>query len=71
MQAVNFKELEILGSRVYERRDFQSAIDMAMQLPLDKIITQEFPLHDVSDAFRLFRAGEACKVLILPMAATQ
>ena len=67
MQAVNFKEVEIVGSRVYARKDFQAAIDLAMHLPLDKIITQEFSLHDVSDAFRLFRAGEVCKVLILPM----
>ena len=71
MQAVNFKEIEILGSRVYERKDFQSAIDLAMKLPLDKIITQEFSLSDVSDAFKLFRAGEVCKVLILPMLGAQ
>ncbi len=67
MQAVNFKEISIMGSRVYERRDFQAAINLAMQLPLDTLITQEFSLQDVSDAFRLFRAGEVCKVLILPM----
>ena len=66
MQAVNFKEIEIIGSRVYERKDFQAAIDIAMELPLEPIITQEFALHDVSDAFKLFRAGEVCKVLILP-----
>ena len=69
MQAVNFKEIEILGSRVYEREDFRSAIDLAMRLPLEKIITREFPLEDVSGAFELFRAGEVCKVLILPTAA--
>lgn len=68
MQAINFKEAEIVGSRVYERKDFQAALDMAMTLPLETIITREFPLHDVSDAFRLFRAGEVCKVLILPSA---
>lgn len=52
---------------MYERKDFQNAIDFAMDLPLEPMITQEFPLHDVSDSFRLFRAGEVCKVLILPM----
>jgi (R,R)-butanediol dehydrogenase / meso-butanediol dehydrogenase / diacetyl reductase len=66
MQAVNFKEVQILGSRVYERTDFQAAIDMAMALPLQGIISREFPLHDVSDAFSLFRAGDVCKVMILP-----
>jgi (R,R)-butanediol dehydrogenase / meso-butanediol dehydrogenase / diacetyl reductase len=66
MQAINFKEVRILGSRVYERTDFQTAIDMAMALPLEAIISREFPLHDVSDAFSLFRAGDVCKVMILP-----
>lgn len=68
MQAINFKEVEIVGSRVYERKDFQAAIEMAMALPLEAIISREFPLHDVSDAFRLFRAGDVCKVMILPSA---
>lgn len=71
MQAVNFKEVELLGSRVYERTDFQAAIDMAMALPLEAIISREFPLHDVSDAFSLFRAGDVCKVMILPSEGRQ
>ena len=66
MQAVNFKELDIVGSRVYERKDFQDAIDMAMQLPLDLIVSHTFSLRDVSQAFQQFRSGEVCKVLILP-----
>lgn len=71
LQAINFKEVEIVGSRVYERKDFQAAIEMAMSLPLASIISREFSLDDVSDAFRLFRAGEVCKVLILPVAGSQ
>jgi (R,R)-butanediol dehydrogenase/meso-butanediol dehydrogenase/diacetyl reductase len=71
MQALNFKELQILGSRVYERKDFQTAIDMAMSLPLASIISAEFSLHDVSDAFRRFREGAACKILILPTVGAQ
>ncbi|HUZ93527.1 MAG TPA: alcohol dehydrogenase catalytic domain-containing protein [Edaphobacter sp.] len=66
MQAVNFKEIEVLGSRVYERRDFQTAIELAMQLPLEKIVTHSFPLRDVATAFKQFKMGEVCKVLILP-----
>jgi (R,R)-butanediol dehydrogenase/meso-butanediol dehydrogenase/diacetyl reductase len=71
LQAVNFKEVEIVGSRVYEREDFQEAIDMAMSLPLEPIVTREFPLEGVADAFRLFHSGEACKVLIVPSARPQ
>lgn len=66
MQAVNFKEISIIGSRVYERKDFQAAIDLAMKLPLAHLISREFPLDEVSDAFRLFKAGQVCKILIVP-----
>jgi threonine dehydrogenase-like Zn-dependent dehydrogenase len=71
MQALNFKEIQILGSRVYARKDFQTALDMAMSLPLAPIISAEFSLHDVSNAFRLFREGEMCKILILPAQGAQ
>jgi threonine dehydrogenase-like Zn-dependent dehydrogenase len=71
MQALNFKEIQILGSRVYERKDFQVAIDMAMNLPLAPIVSGEFSLRDVSDAFRLFQDGAMCKILILPTPGPQ
>lgn len=70
MQAINFKEIEILGSRVYERRDFEAAIDLAMQLPLDRIVTSVYSLKEVSSAFEQFRSGGVCKVLILPLETT-
>jgi threonine dehydrogenase-like Zn-dependent dehydrogenase len=66
MQAINFKEIEVLGSRVYERKDFQMAIDLAMQLPLERIVTHSFSLRDVTTAFNQFKMGKDCKVLILP-----
>jgi (R,R)-butanediol dehydrogenase/meso-butanediol dehydrogenase/diacetyl reductase len=67
MQAINFKEIEILGSRVYERKDFETAIDLAMNLPLERIVTHAYSLHDVGAAFEQFRSGEVCKALILPL----
>jgi (R,R)-butanediol dehydrogenase/meso-butanediol dehydrogenase/diacetyl reductase len=66
MQAVNFKEIEIVGSRVYERKDFQAAIDLAMHLPLDRIVSHTFALQDVAQAFKQFLSGDVCKVLIVP-----
>lgn len=66
LQAINFKELQILGSRVYERRDFEEAIEMAMRLPLKQIISHEFSLSDVSAAFEEFQSSAACKVLVHP-----
>jgi len=69
MQAVNFKELEILGSRVYERKDFADAIELAMHLPLEKVISHAYAIADVSMAFQQFQSSESCKVLILPSQA--
>jgi 2-desacetyl-2-hydroxyethyl bacteriochlorophyllide A dehydrogenase len=66
MQAVNFKEIEILGSRVYERKDFQGAIDLAMQFPLDRIVSHVFSLSEVALAFVEFQSTESCKVLVTP-----
>jgi threonine dehydrogenase-like Zn-dependent dehydrogenase len=66
MQAINFKEIEIVGSRVYERKDFHDAIDLAMRLPLERIVTHTFPLGEVAHAFQQFRTGAVCKALILP-----
>jgi (R,R)-butanediol dehydrogenase/meso-butanediol dehydrogenase/diacetyl reductase len=67
MQAINFKEIEIFGSRVYERKDFETAIELAMDLPLERIVTHAYSLHDVGAAFEDFRSGEVCKALILPL----
>jgi len=66
MQAINFKEIEVRGSRVYARRDFEIAIDLASALPLDHIVTHAYPLQDVEAAFEQFRSGQVCKALILP-----
>ncbi|MBB3695244.1 alcohol dehydrogenase catalytic domain-containing protein [Sphingomonas sp. BK580] len=66
LQGVNFKELELVGSRVYTRDDFDEAIALASSLPLDRIISHRFPLEDVENAFAQFRSGDACKVLVEP-----
>ena len=66
MQAINFKEIQLVGSRVYQREDFKTAIELAMRLPLEPIVTQAFALSEVATAFERFRAGEVCKALILP-----
>ncbi|WP_446743262.1 zinc-dependent alcohol dehydrogenase [Silvibacterium acidisoli] len=66
MQAVNFKELEIFGSRVYERKDFEEALRLAPALPLAALITRTFPLDQAEAALQQFRAGEVCKAIIFP-----
>ena len=67
LQAVNFKEVTMIGSRVYSRQDFAEAIRLAPELPLQPIITDMFPLQEVAAAFGRFQAGEdVCKVIIQP-----
>ncbi|HVT98366.1 MAG TPA: alcohol dehydrogenase catalytic domain-containing protein [Acidobacteriaceae bacterium] len=67
LQIVNFREITIVGSRVYSRHDFEEAVQLASVLPLERIVTHSFSLRQVEAAFELFRSGQnACKVLILP-----
>jgi 2-desacetyl-2-hydroxyethyl bacteriochlorophyllide A dehydrogenase len=65
LQTVNFKELTVIGSRVYSSRDFQLASQIAPSLPLEKMITLRIPLRQVSDAFELLMSGaQVGKVLL-------
>lgn len=67
MQSVNFKELRILGSRVYTRQDFIEAVKLADVLPINSIVTHSFPLKNVRSAFECFESGDrVCKVLVAP-----
>lgn len=67
MQIVNFREIMLLGSRVYTRQDFEKAALLARSLLVESIVTHSFPLQEVAAAFELFRRGEnACKVLMIP-----
>lgn len=67
LQAVNFKELSLIGSRVYSREQFEEAITLAGSLPLAQIVTHTFPLAEAPQAFEHFRMGaDVCKILIVP-----
>ncbi len=67
LQAVNFKELKLIGSRVYTRQDFAEAIRLAPSLPLDLLVTHSYPLPGVAAAFERFRRRDGvCKVIIEP-----
>ena len=62
-----WRELKMLGARVYEPEDFEAAIEIAAsgELPLDKLITNTCPLDDLEWGFRqLERGGEVMKVLV-------
>lgn len=48
-----WKELELLGARVYESADFEQAIDLVASgnIQLDPFISSISPLHDIGSAF--------------------
>lgn len=62
-----WRELRMIGARVYEPRDFEEAIALAASgaLPLDRIVTRVLPLDELGSAFReMERGGEVMKILI-------
>lgn len=64
---VFWKELELLGTRVYEPEDYERAIGLLAggTLPVAELITAVEPLERVQSAFeRLERAPDAMKILL-------
>lgn len=62
-----WKELEMIGARVYEPEDYEQALQLmnANTLPLEKLITAVVPLEALPEAFRsLEDKPDAMKVLI-------
>jgi (R,R)-butanediol dehydrogenase/meso-butanediol dehydrogenase/diacetyl reductase len=62
-----WRELSLLGARVYEPEDFEKAITLAAsgRLPLDRMITTVLPLEELEAGFRLMeRGGDVMKVLV-------
>jgi 2-desacetyl-2-hydroxyethyl bacteriochlorophyllide A dehydrogenase len=64
---VFWRELKLIGVRVYEREDFAKAIDLAAsgELSLDALITETTSLEDLSESFdKMDSGGECMKILI-------
>jgi (R,R)-butanediol dehydrogenase/meso-butanediol dehydrogenase/diacetyl reductase len=64
---VFWRELEIIGARVYEPADFDEAIGLMAEdvLPLDRLITSVVPLEEIGDAFEILQSGgDAVKILV-------
>lgn len=61
-----WRELQICGARVYERQDFERAIELAGgDLPLDDLISDIYPLEKLEEGLKRLEAGGAVmKVLI-------
>lgn len=61
-----WRELTVIGARVYERADFERAVELltAGEIPADELITSIVPLPEAGDAFETLASGKAMKILI-------
>lgn len=66
LQRVFWRELRILGARVYQRTDFEEAVRLiaAGVIPAGQLITEIVPLNAVQSAFEKLETGAALKVLV-------
>lgn len=66
LHRIFWRELEVLGARVYEREDFEHAIELLASgvVPADALITRVVPLDDASEAFEALLAASAMKILV-------
>ena len=66
LQCLFWRELTIIGARVYERQDFEKAIELldAGVIPADLLITRIVPLSRTAEAIEALSAGQGTKILV-------
>lgn len=66
LQRMFWRELRLLGARVYETADFETAVELIARgvIPADQLITRIVPLSATADAFADLEAGRAMKILV-------
>lgn len=66
LQRVFWRELSILGARVYQRQDFETAVELLDRgvIPAELLITRIVPLSQTQEAFADLEAGRAMKILV-------
>ena len=66
LQRVFWRELTIVGARVYERADFETAVELLAEghIPADALITRIVPLSETAAAIADLEQGLAMKVLV-------
>ncbi|NTZ19234.1 Zn-dependent alcohol dehydrogenase [Paenibacillus sp. JMULE4] len=62
-----WRELKMSGARVYEHEDFEKAIQLSAsgQLPLDRLITEIYPLERLEEGFRQMEGGSSVMKILL------
>lgn len=66
LQRLFWRELSILGARVYQRVDFETAVELVASgvIPAELLITRIVALDETQDAFADLEAGRAMKILV-------
>ncbi|PNW10486.1 Zn-dependent alcohol dehydrogenase [Microbacterium testaceum] len=66
LQRMFWRELRLLGARVYQRTDFETAVELVADgvIPTDLLITRIVPLSATAEAFADLEAGRAMKILV-------
>ena len=66
LQRVFWRELRLLGARVYQRTDFEEAVRLvaARAVPTDELISGVVPLDAVQQAFETLETGGALKLIV-------
>ncbi len=66
LQRLFWRELSILGARVYQRQDFETAVELLDKgrIPADLLITEIVPLAETARAFDDLENGRAMKILV-------
>jgi 2-desacetyl-2-hydroxyethyl bacteriochlorophyllide A dehydrogenase len=61
-----WRELSIIGARVYEREDTERAVELVASgtVPADALISRVFPIARVNEAFDALESGGEVKVLV-------
>lgn len=66
LQRVFWRELRLLGARVYQRSDFERAIELLRRgvIPAEALISSVVPLEETAAAVADLSAGRAMKILV-------
>ncbi|GIH67453.1 zinc-dependent alcohol dehydrogenase [Microbispora siamensis] len=66
LQRVFWRELRLLGARVYQRSDFERAVDLLGRglIPAESLVSGVVPIEEIASAFDDLSAGRAMKILV-------
>ena len=65
---IHYGEVEFVGSFSYHPTFHKLALDVLEQglIPVEQMITHQFPLTEIGQAFETAARGEAIKAVIIP-----